>query len=86
MDDIAEQDIVILSKEILKGITRPFIPESCPIIIANREVNIAGTKELIQSAKRTTDFMINDTIEHARKQQFPLKIFILSTTILHMTR
>ena len=65
MDDISEQDIVILSKEILKGITRPFIPESCPIIIANREVNIAGTKDLCNLPKGQQFLVINDTMEHA---------------------
>ena len=70
---IEEQDIVILSKEILKGITRPFIPESCPIIIANREVNIAGTKELMNLLKGQQILVINDTIEHAMETAISLE-------------
>ena len=73
MDAIAEQDIVILSKEILKGITRPFIPESCPIIIANREVNIAATKDLYKLQKGQQILVINDTIEHAVETAISLK-------------
>ena len=73
MDAIAEQDIVILSKEILKGITRPFIPESCPIIIANREVNIAATKDLYKLQKGQQILVINDTIEHAVETATSLK-------------
>ncbi|MBO0603178.1 hypothetical protein I2483_16045 [Sporosarcina sp. E16_3] len=73
MDVIGEQDIVILSKEILKGITRPFIPESCPIIIANREVNIAATKELYKLQEGQQILVINDTIEHAVETAISLK-------------
>ncbi len=73
MDLIGEEDIVILSKEILKGITRPFIPESCPIIIANREVNIAATKELYKLLEGQQILVINDTIEHAVETAISLK-------------
>ncbi|MEK4711804.1 MULTISPECIES: winged-helix domain-containing protein [Sporosarcina] len=73
MDVIAEQDIVILSKEILKGITRPFIPESCPIIIAKREVNIAATKDLYKLLNGQQILVINDTMEHAVETARSLK-------------
>lgn len=72
-DVIAEQDIVLLSKQILKGITRPFIPKSCPIIIANREVNIAATRELYKLPEGQQILIINDTIEHAVETAVSLK-------------
>ena len=73
MDIIAEQDIVVLSKEILKGITSPFIPASCPIIVANREVNIVGTKELLKLPKGRQILVINDTAEHAEETAISLE-------------
>jgi hypothetical protein len=66
-------DIVILSKEILKGITRPFIPDSCPIIIAKREINIVNTKELISLPEGQKILVVNDTIEHAKETAFSLE-------------
>ena len=73
MDIISEQDIVILSKEILKGITRPFIPESCLIIVAEREINIASTKELMSLPKGQQILIINDTFEHAEETAVSLE-------------
>lgn len=73
MDVIGEGDIVILSKEILKGITRPFIPASCPIIVAKREVNIAGTREFLSLPKNQQILVINDTLEHAEETAISLK-------------
>ena len=70
---ISEQDIVLLSKEILIGITRSFIPESCPIIIANREVNIIATKELHRLPKGQQILVINDTFEHAEETAISLE-------------
>jgi len=65
MDLISEQDVVVLSKEVLIGITRPFIPPSCPIIIANREVNLVQTQELLKLPAKQRILVINDTVEHA---------------------
>ena len=56
MDIISEQDIVILSKEILKGITRPFIPESCLIIVAERRNKYCAYERINVITKRATDF------------------------------
>jgi len=65
MDLISGQDVVVLSKEVLIGITRPFIPASCPIIIANREVNLVQTQELLKLPAKQRILVINDTVEHA---------------------
>jgi hypothetical protein len=65
MGIISEKDIVVLSKEIIKGIARSFIPDACPIIIAKREVNIAATKELYKLPKGQQILVINDTVEHS---------------------
>ena len=46
-DSISKDDIVILSRAILTGVIRPFIPKECKTIIARREVNIANSKRLI---------------------------------------
>ncbi|WP_146173658.1 winged-helix domain-containing protein [Paenisporosarcina sp. OV554] len=73
MNIISADDIVILSKEILKGITRPFIPLLCPIIIAKREINIVNTKELIRLPSRQKVLVVNDTLEHAKETAFSLE-------------
>lgn len=66
-DLVSAQDIVVLSKEVLIGITRPFIPDSCPVILAKREVNIVATKKLISLPKKQQILIINDTTEHAEE-------------------
>jgi hypothetical protein len=73
MNIILPNDIVILSKEILKGITRPFIPGSCPIIIGKREINIVNTKELIRLPDGQNILVVNDTIEHSKETAFSLE-------------
>jgi hypothetical protein len=73
MGIILPGDIVILSKEILKGITRPFIPASCPIIIGKREINIVNTKELIILPDGQNILVVNDTIEQSIETAFSLK-------------
>jgi hypothetical protein len=73
MNIILPNDIVILSKEILKGITRPFIPASCPIIIGKREINIVNTKELIRLPDGQNILVVNDTIEHSKETAFSLE-------------
>jgi hypothetical protein len=70
---IAEEDIVLLSKDILIGITRSFIPASCPIIIANREVNIISTSALHKLPKGQQILVINDTVEHAEETAISLE-------------
>ncbi|WP_342513112.1 winged-helix domain-containing protein [Sporosarcina sp. FSL K6-1522] len=65
MGAIEEQDVVLLSKEELRGITRPFIPESCPVIVAEREINIVGAKELLKLPKGQRILVISNTFEHA---------------------
>ncbi|ALS79589.1 hypothetical protein ACQKDD_07190 [Planococcus kocurii] len=64
-DLVLKNDIVVLSKEVLIGITRPFIPETCPVILAKREVNIVATKKLLSLPKKQQILIINDTSEHA---------------------
>jgi hypothetical protein len=73
MGIILPGDIVIISKEILKGITRPFIPASCPIIIGKREINIVNTKELIILPDGQNILVVNDTIEQSKETAFSLK-------------
>jgi hypothetical protein len=73
MNIILPNDIVILSKEILKGITRPFIPVSCPIIIGKREINIVNTKELIRLPDGQNILVVNDTFEHSKETAFSLE-------------
>jgi hypothetical protein len=73
MGIILPGDIVILSKEILKGITRPFIPASSPIIIGKREINIVNTKELIILPDGQNILVVNDTIEQSKETAFSLK-------------
>lgn len=64
-DLVQKNDIVVLSKEVLIGITRPFIPGTCPVILAKREVNIVATKKLLSLPKKQQILIINDTPEHA---------------------
>lgn len=72
-DIISEEDIVLLSKEIIKGIARSFIPDACPIIIAKREVNIAATKEIYQLPRGQQILVISDTVEHAEETAISLE-------------
>lgn len=75
-DIIDKKDIVVLSKEILKGITRTFIPDSCPIIIASRDINIVNTKELLLLPKGKQILVVNDTMEHAEETAISLENII----------
>ncbi|HEX5564945.1 MAG TPA: winged-helix domain-containing protein [Sporosarcina sp.] len=66
-DSIAEEDIVVLSRSILMGVIRPFIPKDCKTIIAHREVNIANTKRLIDLPAGQKLLVVNDTLENAQE-------------------
>lgn len=70
---ISDDDIVVVSKEIITRIARSFIPESCPIIIAQREVNIAATKKLYKLPIGQQILVINDTVEHAEETAISLE-------------
>ncbi|MCM3638567.1 hypothetical protein M3152_12745 [Sporosarcina luteola] len=66
-DSIGEEDIVVLSRSILMGVIRPFIPKECKTIIAHREVNIANTKRLIDLPAGQKLLVVNDTLENAQE-------------------
>lgn len=72
-DSIAENDIVILSRAILMGVTRHAIPKSCKTIVAHREVNIANTKQLIDLPPGQNILIVNDTLENAQESLDSLK-------------
>ncbi|WP_432354470.1 winged-helix domain-containing protein [Sporosarcina sp. A2] len=65
METVADGDLVLLSKEVLRGITAAFIPTTCSVIVANREVNIAGAEQLSELPAGQRVLIINDTVEHA---------------------
>ena len=82
-DSISAEDIVILSRSILMGVIRPFIPKECKTIIAHREVNIANTKRLIDLPPGQKLLVINDTLENAQETMDSLKnIFFTHTYYL----
>ncbi|MGN7386197.1 winged-helix domain-containing protein [Sporosarcina sp. SAFN-015] len=82
-DSIAAEDIVILSRSILMGVIRPFIPNGCKTIIAHREVNIANTKRLIDLPAGQKLLVVNDTLENAQETLDSLKnIFFTHTYYL----
>jgi hypothetical protein len=82
-DSISAEDIVILSRSILMGVIRPFIPKECKTIIAHREVNIANTKRLIDLPAGQKLLVINDTLENAQETLNSLKnIFFTHTYYL----
>ncbi|WP_339253047.1 winged-helix domain-containing protein [Sporosarcina sp. FSL W8-0480] len=66
-DSISAEDIVVLSRKILMGVIRPFIPKECKTIIAHREVNIANTKRLISLPAGQKLLVVNDTLENAQE-------------------
>src|SRR4051812_43169382 len=63
-DSISNEDIVILSRSLLTGMIRPFIPKECKTIIARREVNIANSKRLIDLPAGQKLLVVNDTPEN----------------------
>lgn len=73
MDTISEGEMVILSKDILRGITSSFIPGSCTVIVPTREVNIAGAKKLFNVPTEEEILVISDTYEHALETEESLK-------------
>lgn len=73
METVSDNELVLLSKEVLRGITAPFIPDSCCIIIANREVNIAATEKISSLSTGQRILIINDTVEHAHETAESLK-------------
>ncbi|MCG7343348.1 hypothetical protein MHZ92_04345 [Sporosarcina sp. ACRSL] len=72
-DSISDTDIVILSRSILMGLIRPFIPKECKTIVAHREVNIANTKRLIDLPAGQKLLVVNDTFENAQETLDSLK-------------
>lgn len=72
-DSISEEDIVVLSRSILMGVIRPFIPKECKTIIGHREVNIANTKRLIDLPAGQKLLVVNDTLENAQETLDSLK-------------
>src|SRR6476469_384370 len=66
-DSISKEDIVILSRSILTGVIRPFIPKECKTIVARREVNIANSKQLIDLPPGRKLLIVNDTLENAQE-------------------
>lgn len=72
-DNISEEDIVVLSRSILMGVIRPFIPKESKTIIAHREVNIANTKRLIDLPAGQKLLVVNDTLENAQETLDSLK-------------
>lgn len=72
-DSISSEDIVVLSRSILMGVIRPFIPKECKMIIAHREVNIANTKRLIDLPAGQKLLVVNDTLENAQETLDSLK-------------
>lgn len=73
MNDINEGDIVVLSRLFLMSVIRPFIPKNCPVIIANREVNIVNTKKLIDLPPGKKILVINDMPENTKETAASLK-------------
>lgn len=72
-DSISKEDIVVLSRSILMGVIRPFIPRECRTIIGHREVNIANTKRLIDLPAGQKLLVVNDTLENAQETLDSLK-------------
>lgn len=82
-DIISPKDIVVLSRSILMGVVRPFIPKECKTIIGHREVNIANTKRLIDLPAGRKLLIVNDTLENAQETLDSLKnIFFTHTYYL----
>ncbi len=80
METVDAEDLVLLSKEVLKGITSPFIPESCDVIVANREVNIAAAEKLSALEGGQRILIINDTVEHGEETAVSLKTIFYEHT------
>lgn len=82
-DSISKGDLVLLSRSILTGIIRPFIPKECKSIVARREVNIANSKQLIDLPPGRKLLIVNDTLENAQETMDSLKnIFFKHTYFL----
>lgn len=73
MDTISDGEMIMLSKDILKGITSSFIPDSCTVLVPAREVNIAGAKDILNVPIEEKILIINDTYEHALETAESLK-------------
>ena len=82
-DSISKGDLVLLSRSILTGVIRPFIPKECKTIVARREVNIANSKQLIDLPPGRKLLIVNDTLENAQETMDSLKnIFFKHTYFL----
>jgi sigma-54 dependent transcriptional regulator, acetoin dehydrogenase operon transcriptional activator AcoR len=64
---IHQEDIVILSNDLIKGLASHYIPDGCPCIIAKRDINIANTKEIIEMEPGKNILVINDTRGNAEE-------------------
>ncbi|MFF2450741.1 sigma 54-interacting transcriptional regulator [Neobacillus sp. NPDC058068] len=58
---VHDDDIVVLSHHMIKGLVSQLIPADCPCIIAKRDVNFANARELINLPPGQKILVVNDT-------------------------
>ncbi|MHC0552850.1 hypothetical protein [Salinicoccus sp. CNSTN-B1] len=70
---IRNSDVVLLSSLEIKKIVKPFLPETCQVIVAKRTVNIVRLKELMTIDDYSTFVVVNDNPDSTRETVEELK-------------
>ena len=70
---IRNSNVVLLSSLEIKKIVKPFLPETCQVIVAKRTVNIVRLKELMTIDDYSTFVVVNDNPDSTRETVEELK-------------
>lgn len=57
---ISPNDVVLLSAFEIKEIVKPFLPESCEVMVSRRTINIINLKNIITMQKKSRFLVVND--------------------------
>ena len=58
--EVPEDGVVLLSSHAIREIVKPFLPDSCEVIISRRTVNIVRLEQVITMQKKSKFLVVND--------------------------
>ena len=70
---ISQSDVVLLSFSEINQIVKPFLPETCKVIVAKRTVNIVRLRDIMSMDKNSIFMVINDNPTSTRETIDDLK-------------
>lgn len=58
---VSEDDIVVISNNLISGLVNQMIPKACSVVIAERDINYMNTQELLNLPAGQQILVVNDT-------------------------